>query len=166
MELDNHVYELLGTVNWFAHCGQRPALTLSLAYDFVPDRSLAISSVLGDHWLDARTEARGKLTGFLASHDYDAYGHWNELARASRRRLEQGVLPHVRTALVRIDAEALAESIRLDLSLFALFSAYRRQLSRAPNFFAELFLVYQAGHLPCGWKGDLDDWPAGSLLIY
>jgi hypothetical protein len=30
-------------------------------------------------------------------------------------------------------------------------------------YFLELFEVYEAGHFPCGWKGE---WPAGKLVVF
>jgi hypothetical protein len=30
-------------------------------------------------------------------------------------------------------------------------------------FFLELLTVYEAGHFPCGWRGE---WPSGSLVLY
>jgi hypothetical protein len=30
-------------------------------------------------------------------------------------------------------------------------------------FFLELFLVYEAGHFPCGWVGE---WPHGALRVF
>ena len=30
-------------------------------------------------------------------------------------------------------------------------------------FFLELLMVYEAGHFPCGWRGD---WPDGKLIVY
>jgi hypothetical protein len=30
-------------------------------------------------------------------------------------------------------------------------------------FFLELLGVYEAGHFPCGWRGE---WPLGSLVVF
>jgi hypothetical protein len=30
-------------------------------------------------------------------------------------------------------------------------------------FFLEMLMIYEAGHFPCGWRGQ---WPKGTLLIY
>lgn len=166
MELDPQAYGLLFAVDWFARCGEEPQFTISQVFERVPDLSAAISGALGDSWQDARTRAQGDLTGYLAGRDYDAYGHWNALAKSSRMRIQQEVMPSVQSALTRIDATVVADSVLLDLNRFALFAAYNKRFSGVPHFFDQLFLVYQAGHFPCGWRGDMADWPVGKLLVF
>lgn len=110
---------------------------------------------------------RGDLTGYLAKTDYAAYGgHWNRLAKESRQRIEEQVMPAVSVALERLQAAQLAEGILLDLNRIALHSAYMKRFPRVPVFFGDLARVYEHGHLPCGWVGDLDAWPVGSMLFF
>jgi hypothetical protein len=56
--------------------------------------------------------------------------------------------------------------ILLELNLAAMEVSYRRKFRKAPAFFERLLDIYEAGHLPCGWEGDLDHWPEGSLLVH
>ncbi len=43
---------------------------------------------------------------------------------------------------------------------------YRQRFPKAPAFFEKLVRVYEAGRLPCGWDGSLEEWPNGCLLIH
>jgi hypothetical protein len=152
-------------------------------------------------WASASTCAQGRLTGYLARSDYDAYGsQWSEVfgksltllkESCSERMsvaLEEGGWPAslARTSLPEITAEVRASigkrmadliaakawvqclhaTVLLDINLAAVEVAYRRRFPKAPIFFEHLLQVYEAGHLPCGWDGDLDDWPNGELIVY
>ena len=111
-------------------------------------------------------KGQGDLTGYLAKTDYNAFGYWNQLARASHEKLRTEVLSAVLTGLDRIGAATLADLVLLDLDRIALYSTYRRRYHKAPAFFAKLLEIYEQGRLPCGWEGEMAMWPVGTLVIY
>jgi hypothetical protein len=57
---------------------------------------------------------------------------------------------------------AFVQSVQLDIQGALMENTYLSSGHRS-FFFSELLWVYEAGHLPCGWRGE---WPAGSLLVY
>jgi len=62
--------------------------------------------------------------------------------------------------------ECLAAWILGHAALALMEMTYRRRFQKAPVFFETLLSVYESGHLPCGWDGELDCWPQGRLLVY
>ena len=54
----------------------------------------------------------------------------------------------------------------VELNLAALEVTYRRKFANTPTFFEGLLEVYEAGRLPCGWEGDLENWPQGRLIVH
>jgi hypothetical protein len=63
-------------------------------------------------------------------------------------------------------AECLIMKTLVNVNRACLEMTYRRQYSKAPVFFEYLLRVYESGHIPCGWEGNIDKWPEGTLLIH
>lgn len=166
MELNSEVFVDLSAIAWFGRCGTELPNDLPFRVQRVPDISAAITSALGSSWQDARTEAQGDLTGYLAEHHYDAYDYWNQLSRMSRDRIQKEIMPSVNEVLRDMRAQSLSDSVLLDLTRIALWFAYSKRFRRVPDFFETLLVVYEHGHLPCGWSGDLAQWPEGRLIVY
>jgi hypothetical protein len=56
----------------------------------------------------------------------------------------------------------LIQGLRWDILGALMENSYLRS-GHAAFFFLELLMVYEAGHFPCGWRGN---WPQGELLVY
>jgi hypothetical protein len=167
MDLDPRIYERYRALPWFKHCGEKFCSEIGLAVEQVGTPSAAISGIESDSWTDAGTHAQGELTGYLARTNYEVYGsNWNRLAKLSRARLQDEFMPRLVTALDAIGVTIATPRVLLDLNRIALHAAFANRFSGAPVFFEKLLLVYESGHLPCGWRGDLDSWPTGALLLY
>lgn len=166
MELHAEIVRRLGEIDWFRGCGTQPPSDLPFHVKPAPDAATAIQSALGSLWRDARTEAQGDLTAYLAKNHPEADCFWNELSTRARERIQGEVMPIVNEALGRISAESLWDVVLLDLNRIAIHSAYRKRFRRLPDFYERLLIVYERGHLPCGWVGDFDSWPEGQLLVY
>lgn len=167
MDLDPDIYERLKAIKWFARCGERLSDEFDFAVQAVPSLAEAMTGIQSDQWEDARTEAQGELTGYLASNHNDLYGgHWNRLAKASRQRIQIEIMPAVSNALVQMAAEQMSDSVLLDLNRIALHASYRKHCRAVPSFFGRLLSIYAAGRLPCGWDGDFDSWPGGKIVVY
>lgn len=167
MEPDLDIYDHLGAIDWFMHCGSEAIADLPFQYKLVQDASSALSSAVEQNWEDAGTEAQGDLTEYLAKNHSDSYGgHWNRLGDEIEAQLRSEIMPRVNKALAKIGAEGLSDSVLLDLSRIGLWASYKKRFNKVPGFFGDLLKVYESGHLPCGWIGDLDNWPEGTLVIY
>lgn len=167
MDLDLEIYTNLKGIEWFARCGVEPPDQFDFETDYVGTLANALTGVESAQWEDARTEAQGDLTGYLAKNHSDLYGgHWNRLARASRRRIQTEIMPGVSQALRHLGAEQISDSVLLDLNRIALQWSYQRRCAAMPDFFSKLLRVYANSRLPCGWSGHLDTWPTGRLAVY
>lgn len=166
MELDDDIYARMAEIDWFRDCGRDGLDDLPFPARQGRSAKEAIASALQAAWQDARTEAQGDLTAYLAKHHDSEYDDWNRLGSLSRRRILDRIMPNVTAALRDIHATPLVDSVLLDLNRIALHSTYSRRFTRIPDFFSRLFLVYQRGRLPCGWEGDIGEWPKGHLLVY
>jgi hypothetical protein len=167
MEPDPVIFEKFRAVAWFSQCGNELSNALPFAVSRVYSAKAAIASARSDLWMDVDTEAQGDLTGYLAKTNYDVYGTtWNLLAGVIEKRIQNDVMPQVNDGLSRIAADKLSKRVQLDLTLIALQSAYAKRFRRVPDFFFMLLAVYERGHLPCGWAGNLASWPVGQLVVY
>jgi len=166
MEANPEIFAKLLALNWFTQCGVESPNEFPFPVERLKSIGDAVASAQSDIWTDTRTEAQGDLTGYLAKNHYDAYSDWNHLGDVLEERIQKEVMPKVNNALGRIGAEVLSGPILLDLTRIALWSAYSKRFRRVPDFFQKLLMVYERGHLPCGWMGTLDSWPEGQLIIY
>jgi len=167
MNIASDLYPALGSVRWFSALGnQLPTFDFNVVR-FV-DLQAAAGGFSSDLWADAKTEAQGDLTGYLAKHHYSAYGgHWNTLAKQSRALVEKAIAANVGEALSQAGLSAdMLQPILVDINRAALEVAYRRKFPKAPVFFERLLKVYEAGHLPCGWDGRMNRWPEGNLMAF
>ncbi|MDR0776165.1 MAG: hypothetical protein LBE81_05950 [Azonexus sp.] len=168
MKLNSEFYDRLQKFTWFANCGSMFSAELEFSVIWLPDKNIALASLVSDLWMDVRTEAQGDLTGYLAKHHYNSYGgYWNNLARESRRKLDQELMPIIREKLQYHDlGGSIAATVLLDVNRAALEMTYREHFPKVPAFFSQLLMIYEYGHLPCGWNGQMINWPSGTLVAY
>jgi hypothetical protein len=166
MELDAEVFCRFGRINWLSRCGFEPPNDLPFRVQRASDIAAAIECALSSIWQDAGTEAQGDLSAYLAKHHAEADCYWNDLSRRARERIQNEIMPTIIEAIGRISAEALSDVILLDLNRIAIQSTYAKRFKRIPDFYQRLLVVYERGHLPCGWIGDLDLWPEGQLIVF
>lgn len=167
MKLLVSLYDQLEAVDWFSNCGAPSAIgdPSVLFVNHIDDAVLALKS---DLWLDVKTEAQGRLTTFLSkNHNTHYAGYWNALAKESRHILESRLRPLLSDALDNMGLpHTVLDAVMLDVNRYVLEASYKSLFPRVPCFFQKVFLVYAAGHVPCGWEGDILKFPEGRLLIY
>jgi len=154
-------------VPWLQSCGGELSSDLT-DVQRATDESQARMLFSSDDWADARNEAQGDLTGYLSKHHYDAYGgHWNNLVKETTKLLEGEVLDSLRSALQQRGwPNEMIRPIIVDLTRAVLECSYRTKFRKAPAFFGTVLAIYKAGHLPCGWSGNLSQWPEGAIIAY
>ncbi len=152
-------------VDWFAHCGS-DTNDISIPFERAATIKEAAESMLDENCWYAKLEAQNDLTVILASKYPNEDCYWNSLIRDAKKEINQTIMPAVTAALTRIDANAVSDAVLVDFARIATHAAYAKKLGRLPDFFAKLFSVYQAGHLPCGWSENVNNWPRGRLIVY
>src|SRR5512145_1620469 len=154
----------LRAIDWFSRCGQPLALDLSMEIDRVLTWREATERCTDEVWENVELEAQNQLTLWLSRHDRENFRRRNE--RVDRHKIavidplaERAWGPYQR----RRDLDpAIMHSVRWDVLGALMENSYLGSGHRC-FFFLELLRVYEAGHFPCGWRGD---WPVGKLVVY
>ena len=162
MQLDPIIFDHLQGINWFSNVGKPHPITACVAIKVIwlSDNQAAQAALSSCEWENATLEARNRLTVFLAKNHRTEYVEWNRLVRETKDRLKQILDLPLKRIVGRIGTpEVVANSVQWDL-LGAVMEATYQEFS-PPIFFSHLLMVYESGHLPCGWSGN---WPEGKLL--
>jgi hypothetical protein len=154
----------LTTINWFAHCGERSSLDLSMETVAVTSWQQAITSCKSPVWENVELEAQNQLTLWLHLHDHANYQKWNEIVVSHKNAVvnhlaEQTFIPFQTKNALDI---VFVHCVQWDILGALMENSYLGNGHRA-FFFLELSMIYEAGHFPCGWEGD---WPQGKLCVY
>jgi hypothetical protein len=152
------------SIDWFAHCGQPLSLDLSMEIEQVHDWAKALSSRKNSAWENASLEARNQLTLWLHLNDRALYRKWNKIVAAHKETVlnpltEEKIVPFQMKHGLDI---VLVHNVHWDILGAMMENSYLGSGHRA-FFFLELLTIYEAGHFPCGWRGE---WPQGTLLVY
>ena len=152
------------SINWFAHCGERFSLDLSMESKPVTNWSQAIEFRKDSVWENVELEAQNQLTGWLHVNDHANYQKWNEIVVSHKNAV---VNPLTDTILIPFQSKhgldiVLVHSVQWDILGALMENSYLSSGHRA-FFFLELLMIYEAGHFPCGWDGE---WPHGKLWVY
>lgn len=151
-------------IDWFAHLGRPPAVDATMTVERAGSWGEAAEACRDPGWRDAQYGSLMQLTIWLERNDGIGFRLWGEhLAKYEREviaPLADGILlPYRRKH--GLD-EALMHSVRWDLLGALMENTYLGSGHRC-FFYSELLRFYEAGHIPCGWRGE---WPAGALLVY
>jgi hypothetical protein len=151
-------------IDWFAHCGEPCYFDLTMAVERVKTWSQATKADKSLAWENAILEARNQLTEFLSLNHPERDREWNKITDKLKSKV---VMP-----LTRKVWEPFRKSRDLDVTLVhsvqwnilsVLMENAFMDCQHGCFFFHELLTVYEAGHLPCGWKGE---WPQGKLVVF
>ena len=156
------VLEKLNQVDWLSQCGQpQPSYAVPcIAVKSWNDASRLCSDAA---WESISEKASGELTEYLSSRFPIRYqGVWNKTVRELRPKIENAIMPKL-MAIQREKgfAEGVINCIRWDV-LYAVMTGVYLDCN-PPEFYLQLFDIYESGHFPCGWSGV---WPQGSLQVF
>jgi hypothetical protein len=154
----------LRAIDWFSHCGDPLSLHLSMPVVQVSRWAEAEASCTDGVWENVELEAQNQLTLWLHQHDRLSYQRWNELVGGFKSAVvkpltEESWEPYQRQHGLDV---AVVHSVQWDALGALMENAYLGSGHRC-FFFLELLWVYEAGHFPCGWRGE---WPRGTLVVY
>jgi hypothetical protein len=154
----------INSINWFAHCGERLALDLTMEMEQVRGWPQAIECCKAPAWDDAQLEAQNQLTLWLHLNDRSSYQRWNEIVDAHKEAVVNPLAEKIFVPFqVKHDLDiAFVHCVQWDILGALMENSYLRS-GHSAFFFLELLMVFEAGHFPCGWQGE---WPKGKLLVY
>jgi hypothetical protein len=108
-------------------------------------------------WFVEGNRALGDLQDFFFTNAPEHDKRWNEYIEEANAVIRTNVSPRAKPVLESGNYEKLHRNLVVDDVKIALVEVQFRALG-TPRFFENLLEVYEAGHLPCGWRGDS---PAG-----
>lgn len=154
----------LKTIDWFANVGKPLQLDVTMPVEQVKSLAQAAKHLASLSWFNTLIDSQNQLTGYLHQHHMDRYRDWNKIGMKMNREV---IAPLVKKHWEPfrhqhgLDAKCLGP-IQMSVRLAFMENAYL-DCKHGSFFNSELLRVYEAGHLPCGWKGR---WPQGTLLVY
>lgn len=154
----------LRAIDWFAHCGEPRDFNLTMSVERVKTWPQAIERMKSRIWENATLEARNQLTAYLWEHHSERYQDWNKITVKFDRKVVKPLTAKVWEPF-RSERDldvVFVHSLEWNI-LAALMEEAYMDCNHGSFFFHELLMVYEAGHLPCGWVGN---WPQGSLVVF
>ena len=148
---------------WLAKIGETPQADLPFSAHPASDLAAGIESLCALEWENFTLEARNRLTDDLRQRARQRYNQWNEVTQEAKAKLVTPLAEKVwRPKVSDLGVSGLVvDDLQWNVLAAVMEHAYREE-SRIEPFFKRLLVVYQNGHLPCGWEGG---WPAGRLII-
>lgn len=104
-------------------------------------------------WENFVLDKRGDFTVYLFKNHGDIYKHWNELVDS----VKEEIIPEIEARLDNLISESklvasMKDQIKFDIISLAIYLTIKKELPQAEStFFDDLYALYQAGYIPCGF---------------
>ena len=104
-------------------------------------------------WENFVLEKDGDFSAYLSKNHSDMYKHWNSLAISAKEE----IIPQIEARLDNLIAdskllESMKDQIEFDIVGLAIDLTIKKEIPQAKSqFFDELYALYQAGYIPCGY---------------
>jgi len=163
--LDPVFLRRLEEIPWFQNCGREPPLP-----DTYPARNAgeALKGITSTRWKNMILEHRGDFTAELCLLSIRTKGgedtRWNPLVQEFKDKHLPTLEPLWQKALepLGLCEKGVLDDVRFDVMAIVTIDAYK-EIMETPEFFRRLLAIYEAGRLPCGWKGKK---AKGCFLVY
>ena len=116
----------------------------------VKDAEKSINSL---KWENFVLEKDGDFSAYLSKNHSDMYKHWNSLAISAKEE----IIPVIEVRLDNLIAdskllESMKDQIKFDIVGLAIYLTIKKEIPQAESpFFNDLYALYQAGYIPCGY---------------
>jgi len=158
---EQFVIDVLSKINWFSNCGSVPEnienIVVAKTHDSV------VKNITSTRWLNITLDAQGDITVFLCLNHREEYKNWNAVIHETNALIEKYLLGKIvdGLTLIGLNNDDVLNVVLSHTRLIIAANAWEKYFESP--FFHRLLLVYQAGHLPCGWKGTPKE---GKLIVY
>ena len=104
-------------------------------------------------WENFVLEKDGDFSAYLSKNHSDMYKHWNSLAISAKEE----IIPQIEARLDNLIAdskllESMKDQIKFDIVGLVIYLTIKKEIPQAKSqFFDELYALYQAGYIPCGY---------------
>ncbi|UOQ55549.1 hypothetical protein [Hymenobacter cellulosivorans] len=125
-------------------------------------------------WENFTLEARNRLTMYLSKKHPKEDRLWNAITEAYKPELSY-FKPTIEKYMREYHLDdAFAHDFDWNILGMCMENHYQKIAPRLPSFFLDFLPLYEAGHIPCGWEGPVQeeytgkpiDKSAGILLVY
>lgn len=155
MNVDMKIVKEIERINFFEKCGHREKLLLNHSYrmirslDSIDDESLIYS------WANTCQRSMNDIHSYLDKNfenvcDYE----WNPLAKEIREEIMPSIDEKISLKISNTsfaDREYLLISIKGNIMDIIMTSSMKEYYKS--DFYEDLFSIYKAGHIACGWIG-------------
>jgi len=157
-QIHEDMLERLKRIPWFTKCGGKAVFDQAAQIR----KNAVLVSVEHTHWGDLVLEERAHFTQILYADYRNEYSYWNDLAREFKDHhiAELRKVWEANLMLLGLDEQSVLDDIAFNVTTLVCLDAYR-EFHDMPDFFKRMLEIYEAGYLPCGWKGTRE---RGTLL--
>lgn len=106
-------------------------------------------------WENFVLEKDGDFSVYLFKNQSDIYKHWNSLANSAKEE----IIPEIEARLDNLIGEgkllaSMKDQILFDIIGLAIYLTIKKEVPQAEStFYDDLYALYQAGYIPCGYAG-------------
>lgn len=114
----------------------------------------AVKSINSLKWENFVLEKDGDFSAYLFKNHSAIYKHWNSLAISAKEE----IIPEIEARLDNLIAdskllESMKDQIKFDIVSLAIYLTIKKEIPQAESpFFDDLYALYQAGYIPCGYE--------------
>ncbi len=161
--INNDFLNRVSSIDWFDNCGNPIKQEIKLNVTYVNNWDEAKKYYTEPVWEDTTLEASNSLSEFLNNKYKSDFANWNKMAKEGKAFLSSHVNHKIETFMEENNlGKTFVDCVQWDLLGAIMESSYSKCKNR-PEFFLELFKVYESGNFPCGWIGE---WPNGKLVVF
>ena len=149
---------------WLCHCGQYDDLMFDFPVRIIKDKKTAIKSICSLDGENICLEHDGDFTVFLhLNHNKEYNQFWNVIVKNVKEVYIENIMDKVHKALSERDlTEDVATDVKSNLITLFMLNFYS-DFGYDDPFWKQMFEIYMAGYLPCGWTGNSE---SGEFIIY
>jgi hypothetical protein len=152
------------SIKWFENVGKPFDFDFTMKINPVNSWDEALELCKDLVWENTTLEAQNQLTLWLHLNAKDKYQEWNNIAIEHKNNtlnslVEKKITPFQKEQNLDI---TFVHCVSWDIVGALMENSYLKVGHKA-YFFLELLLIYEAGHFPCGWKGEFSD---GQLFVF
>ena len=106
-------------------------------------------------WENFVLEKDGDFSVYLFKNQSDIYKHWTSLANNAKEE----IIPEIEARLDNLVGEgklvaSMKDQILFDIIGLAIYLTIKKEVPQVESrFFDDLYALYQAGYIPCGYAG-------------
>ena len=104
-------------------------------------------------WENFVLEKGGDFSVYIFKNHSDIHKHWNSLGISAKEE----IIPEIEARLDNLIGEgklvaSMKDQIKFDIISLAIYLTIKKELPQAEStFFDDLYALYQAGYIPCGF---------------